>query len=137
MLPHSSETSASSPSASPTSAGPTPAAESAKRTNVIVAIADKVTSFGVRRAYGEPVQVGSEQVVPVALVQFGFGGGESETGEGGGGGGGMVLPVGVLAPDSQGKASFRPNPLALLVCTVPLVWSVGHAVARVVEACRR
>ncbi|HEX2247771.1 MAG TPA: hypothetical protein VHH13_09505 [Arthrobacter sp.] len=111
--------------------------EPAKRTNVVVAIADKVTSFGVRRAYGDPVQVGSEQVVPVALVQFGFGGGGSETGEGGGGGGGMVLPVGMLAPDSQGKASFRPNPLALLVCTVPLVWSAGHAVARVVKACRK
>ena len=132
MMPDSSPTSTNS-----ASAGAAPAAEPAKRTNVIVSIADKVTSFGVRRAYGDSVQVGSEQVVPVALVQFGFGGGESETGEGGGGGGGMVLPVGVLAPDSQGKASFRPNPLALLVCTVPLVWSAGHAVARVVKACRR
>ncbi len=137
MMPDSSQTSAGPTSPNSASASPTPAAEPAKRTNVIVAIADKVTSFGVRRAYGEPVQVGSEQVVPVALVQFGFGGGESESGEGGGGGGGMVLPVGVLAPDSQGKASFRPNPLALLVCTVPLVWSAGHAVARVVKACRR
>jgi uncharacterized spore protein YtfJ len=125
-----------------------------------VQLADQFRTFGVARAYGEPVRLGDETVVPVALVQYGFGGGGGQGyrhgggqaadedapdaggsgrqgGEGGGGGGGgIVLPVGVLARGRNGRAVFRPNPLAALLCLVPVLWAGGHAVARVAKALR-
>lgn len=116
-----------------------------------VQLAEQFKAFGVARAFGEPVRLGDETVVPVALVQYGFGGGQGysdggdATGQGreagpqggeggGGGGGGLVLPVGVLARGADGRAVFRPNPLAVLMCAVPVLWAGGHAVARVVRA---
>ncbi|MFJ6377069.1 hypothetical protein ACIQH9_15295 [Pseudarthrobacter oxydans] len=30
-------------------------------------------NVGVSRAYGSPVQLGGEEIIPVALVSFGFG----------------------------------------------------------------
>lgn len=52
----------------------------------------------VHRVFGDPVQVGTKTVVPVAHVEYGFGGGMGK-GEGQGmGGGGRVKarPVGVV-----------------------------------------
>lgn len=126
-------------------------------TNLAVQLAEQFKAFGVARAFGEPVRLGDETVVPVALVQYGFGGGSgrgrSEDGAaaadgaaggrqarqrrgrgGGGGGGGTVIPLGVLARGADGRAAFRPNPLALLVCLVPVIWAGGLAAARVVRA---
>jgi uncharacterized spore protein YtfJ len=125
-----------------------------------VQLAEHFRAFGVARAYGEPVRLGDETVVPVALVQYGFGGGggqgyshgggeaadedapdasesSRQGGEGGGGGGGgIVIPVGVLARGRSGRAVFRPNPLAALLCLAPVLWAGGHAVARVARALR-
>jgi uncharacterized spore protein YtfJ len=104
-------------------------------------LVDTFKNVGVSRAYGAPVQLGGQEVIPVALVSFGFGGGaEGETGNGpggsGGGGGGMVLPLGVYRNDG-GNVTFRPNTLVTLVCLVPLVSVLGAAVRRAIRAARR
>lgn len=107
------------------------------------AMADTFASFvetfknvGVAKAYGQPVTVAGEEIVPVALVTFGFGGG-GEGGEGasGGGGGGMVLPLGVYA-GSGGRAEFRPNTVITLVCLVPVIAVVGAAVRGAIRAAK-
>ena len=66
-------------------------------------LVDTFKNVGVSRAYGSPVQLGGQEVIPVALVSFGFGGGnEADGGAAGGGGGGMVLPLGVYRNDGGG-----------------------------------
>ena len=96
-------------------------------------------NVGVSRAYGAAVQIGGDEIIPVALVTFGFGGGSSpEDGSGaeaaaGGGGGGCVLPLGVYAPGKGGHAVFRPNAIALLAGLVPLVCAVGFAVRGIIR----
>ncbi|MFZ3453751.1 hypothetical protein [Arthrobacter sp. 7Tela_A1] len=94
--------------------------------NVVEKLAESFRSMSVQRAYGEPVQVGGETLVPVALVQAGFGGGGDADGDGGGGGGGLVLPLGVYAGRDGGPAVFRPNPIALLAVATPIVWIIGR-----------
>ncbi|QCB97810.1 hypothetical protein E5206_13535 [Arthrobacter sp. PAMC25564] len=110
------------------------------------AFASLVEAFknvGVSRAYGTPVQIAGEEIIPVALVSFGFGGGSNpDAGNGGdgaagGGGGGFVLPLGVYGRGPRGHMVFRPNTLALLAVLVPLVCAVGvvvRGVARTVKA---
>lgn len=93
-------------------------------------------NVGVSKAYGEPVQVGGEEVIPVALVSFGFGGGgEPGDGASGGGGGGFVLPLGVYRKIG-GNASFRPNTVVTLVCLVPVIGVLGAAVRGAIRAAR-
>jgi uncharacterized spore protein YtfJ len=104
-------------------------------------LVDTFKNVGVSKAYGAPVQLGGQEVIPVALVSFGFGGGaEGETGNGpggsGGGGGGMVLPLGVYRNDG-GSVTFRPNTLVTLVCLAPLLSVLGAAVRRAIRAARR
>ncbi|MDQ1621808.1 MAG: hypothetical protein QOH19_226, partial [Actinomycetota bacterium] len=87
-------------------------------------------NVGVSKAYGPAVQVAGEELIPVALVSFGFGGGsDPEAGDGkgaaGGGGGGFVLPLGVYCRGRGGHVVFRPNTIALLAGMVPLVYAVG------------
>src|SRR5690606_27994102 len=55
----------------------------------------------VSLVYGEPVEVGLKQVIPVAKVKYGVGGGGDERGSGGVGGGFKIQPVGVyeVTPD--------------------------------------
>ncbi|BCW18323.1 hypothetical protein NtRootA9_10310 [Arthrobacter sp. NtRootA9] len=100
-------------------------------------LVDTFKNMGVTKAYGTPVNLGGQEIVPVALVSFGFGGG-NDAGEGasGGGGGGTVIPVGVYAT-VDGRTVFRPNTLALLACLVPLVAVTGAAVRRAIAAGRR
>jgi uncharacterized spore protein YtfJ len=107
-------------------------------------------NVGVARAYGAPVQVGGEELVPVALVSFGFGGGgdSGTTGGGspavasaptsaggaeGGGGGGFVLPLGAYTTNAQGRVVFRANTLTLLLGLVPVVCAVGMSVRGVLK----
>ncbi|MFJ3405918.1 spore germination protein GerW family protein [Promicromonospora sp. NPDC090134] len=103
-------------------------------------------SWGAKIAFGETVTVSGQEVIPAALVMFGFGGGggsgkwpEREAvpegeGEGsGGGGGGYVLPIGAYVRGPDGM-KFRPNPVAMIVVSVPLVSAVGWAVARIITA---
>lgn len=103
-------------------------------------LVDTFKNVGVSRAYGAPVQLGGQEVIPVALVSFGFGGGaEGETGNGpggsGGGGGGMVLPLGVYR-NVGGDVAFRPNTVVTLVLLVPLISVLGAAVRRAIRAAK-
>ncbi|MEW9873582.1 hypothetical protein [Arthrobacter sp. HS15c] len=100
-------------------------------------LVDTFKNVGVSRAYGSPVQLGGQEVIPVALVSFGFGGGnEADGGASGGGGGGMVLPLGVYRNDGGG-VTFRPNTVVTLVCLVPLVSVLGAAVRKAIRAAKR
>jgi len=87
-------------------------------------IAQTVTSVGARASYGDPVTVGGIEIVPVALVWFGFGAGSDESNDdsiqGGAGGGGVSIPVGAYVPAPDG-VRFRANPVALLAVALPLV----------------
>lgn len=105
--------------------------------DTFASLTDTFKNMGVARAYGTPVTVGGEEIVPVALVSFGFGGGtESEQGASGGGGGGFVVPLGVYRT-VNGRAAFRPNTIATLVCLIPLVTAAGAAVRKTLRAARK
>jgi len=117
-------------------------------TNLIEKLAESVPSWGAKVAYGEKTSINGQELVPVALVFFGFGGGEgsgempggdddgARKGEGsGGGGGGYSIPIGAYVGGPDGLA-FRPNPIALITVTAPLVSAVGWAVAQVIRANR-
>lgn len=105
--------------------------------DTLSSLADSFKNMGVARAYGSPVNVGGEDIVPVALVSFGFGGGtESDQGASGGGGGGFVVPLGVYRT-VNGRAVFRPNTIAMLVCLVPLVSVAGAAFGKAARSARK
>ncbi|MDV8146663.1 hypothetical protein [Arthrobacter sp. B10-11] len=97
-------------------------------------------NVGVARAYGEPVQIGGEELVPVALVSFGFGGGGDSGTAGtsgaaeGGGGGGFVLPLGAYTKNGEGRVVFRANTLTVLLGLVPVVCAAGMSLRGVVKA---
>jgi uncharacterized spore protein YtfJ len=113
-------------------------------------LAEAFKNVGVSRAYGPAVRVDGEELIPVALVSFGFGGGgTSEGGTGspgagtssdavaaGGGGGGFVLPLGVYGRGRSGRVAFRPNTVAVLAGLTPLVCAVGFAARVVLRAVR-
>jgi uncharacterized spore protein YtfJ len=109
-------------------------------------LAALVPTWGAKMAYGERTTLGGHELVPVALVVFGFGGGEGSgempeggttpagRGEGsGGGGGGYVVPIGAYVGGPDGLR-FRPNPIAMLMVAVPLVSAAGWAVSRIAGA---
>jgi uncharacterized spore protein YtfJ len=108
--------------------------------NLAVKLAEITRSFGVKSAYGEPVEIDGVTIVPVALVQFGFGGGGEDDGEqsgmGGGGGGGMSIPIGAYIK-SGATARFDPNLVALLAVGIPFVWVAGKALVRIIRALKR
>jgi uncharacterized spore protein YtfJ len=100
-------------------------------------LTDTFKNVGVARSYGDPVQLGGKEIIPVALVSLGFGGGteggDPEAAGSGGGGGGFVFPLGVYTHDDGGRLVFRANPLSLTACLVPLVCAAGlmlHGVLR-------
>lgn len=99
---------------------------------------DAFKNVGVSKAYGSPIQLGGEEVIPVALVSFGFGGGweEGQEGASGGGGGGMVLPLGVYR-NVGGQVAFQPNTVVALVCLAPVVTAVGAAVRKAILAAKK
>ena len=101
--------------------------------NIVEKIAQQVTSVGAKASYGEPVTVGGVELVPVALVWFGFGGGSDEAEQGGGGGGGASIPIGAYVRGPNG-ARFVPNPVALATALAPIVWSVSWGVVGVAVA---
>ncbi|MEP7763724.1 hypothetical protein [Sanguibacter sp. 25GB23B1] len=117
-------------------------------TNLTEALAQSVSSWGVRLTYGEKGTLGGQEIIPVALACFGFGGGEGagitpDDGEpapgrsegSGGGGGGFAVPIGAYIAGPAGPV-FHPNPVALVAVTVPLVSALGMAVAQIVRATR-
>ncbi len=95
-------------------------------------------NVGVSKAYGSPVQLGGEEVIPVALVSFGFGGGweEGQEGASGGGGGGMVIPLGVYRKTGD-RVAFRPNTVVALMCLVPVISATGAAVRKAIRASKK
>ncbi len=107
-------------------------------------LASTVPGWGVRLVYGDKVDLGGTEVVPVALAAFGFGGGSGEgtgpdndgsgTGEGGGGGG-YAIPVGAYVATDTGP-EFRPNPLAVMVVAIPLACVVGRVLVRLIRVSR-
>ena len=101
--------------------------------NIVEKIAQQVTSVGAKASYGDPVTVGGIELVPVALVWFGFGGGSDEAEQGGGGGGGVSIPVGAYVRGPDG-ARFRPNLVALIAVSVPIVWAVSWGIVGVAIA---
>src|SRR3954451_7598110 len=105
---------------------------------LVVRLAEMLTTVGAKAAYGEPIEVDGRRIVPVALVWYGFGGGsdEGEDGAGGGGGGGASIPVGAYVT-SGNTVRFEPNIIALCVVSIPLTFVLGRALARVVKALKR
>jgi hypothetical protein len=105
--------------------------------DTFASLVETFKNVGVSKAYGAPIQLGGEEVVPVALVSFGFGGGgeAGQEGASGGGGGGMVLPLGVYR-NVGGRVAFRPNTMVALVCLVPVISAVGAAVRKAIRAAR-
>ena len=118
--------------------------------NPVDKIAAAVPSWGAKLAFGETTVVDGQEVVPAALVVFGFGGGggsgkwpqrgtaagtQREGNGGGGGGGGYVLPIGAYVSGSDGL-KFRPNPVAAIIVCAPLVSAVGWAIARIITAAK-
>ena len=111
-------------------------------------LAGAVPSWGAKVAYGEKSAIDGRELVPVALVAFGFGGGEGSgdmpendktpagRGEGSGGvGGGYAVPIGAYIGGPDGL-KFRPNTIALAVLAVPLVSAIGAALAVIIGASR-
>jgi hypothetical protein len=105
--------------------------------DTFASLVETFKNIGVSRAYGSPIQLGGEEVIPVALVSFGFGGGweAGQEGASGGGGGGMVLPLGVYR-NVGGQVAFRTNTVVALVCLVPLVSAAGAAVRKAIRAAK-
>jgi uncharacterized spore protein YtfJ len=97
--------------------------------NIVENIAQSVSSLGVKASYGQPVTLGGVEIIPVALVWYGFGGGfDKETaGGGGGGGGGVSVPVGAYVPGLDG-VRFAPNPVALIGVCVPFAVAASWAI---------
>ncbi len=94
-------------------------------TSALSSLAEAFKNVGVARAYGPAAQVDGEELIPVALVSFGFGGG------------GFVLPLGVYSRGANGRVAFRPNTIALLAGLAPLVCAVGFSVRGVIRTLRR
>lgn len=105
--------------------------------DTFASLIESFKNIGVSRAYGTPVQLGGEEVIPVALVSFGFGGGgeAGQEGASGGGGGGMVLPLGVYR-NVGGQVAFRPNTVVALACLVPVITALGGTVRRAIRAAK-
>ncbi|MGO4859613.1 hypothetical protein [Arthrobacter sp. 2MCAF14] len=100
------------------------------------ALVEAFKKVGVSRAYGPPLQIGGEELIPVALVSFGFGGGSDGGHAAGGGGGGFVLPVGVYGHNAGGRVTFQPNTVVVLAMLLPLVAAAGLSIRGVVRALR-
>ncbi|HEY9498794.1 MAG TPA: spore germination protein GerW family protein [Terrimesophilobacter sp.] len=103
--------------------------------NIAEKLADSVKSRGVQLSYGEPIERDGALLVPVAFVGYGFGGGGDDADNGGGGAGGMSVPLGVYVV-RNGAVRFHPNPIPMMIASVPLVVAAGFALARILRALR-
>lgn len=110
--------------------------------NLVLQLGEMAKSVGLKSVYGDPVTVEGVTILPVALVYYGFGGGSDAPDEadgpaaGGGGGGGVAIPVGAYIDDVDGMR-FRPNTIALLAVSIPVICVAGRALARVIRALKR
>lgn len=105
--------------------------------NLVERVSETVRSMGVKAVYGDKVTVGGVEILPVALVYFGFGAGSDESGEaGGGGGGGASIPIGAYISGRSGP-TFTPNPVTFMVVAIPFVFVAGRALARVIRVMKK
>lgn len=98
-------------------------------------LADGGSDFGVKSAYGEPIEVDGAKFTPVALSISGFGGGQAD-GADGSAGGGIAIPLGVYVHREEGLR-FEPNAVTFLVVAIPFVCVAGRAIARIIRALKR
>lgn len=103
--------------------------------NIAVELGKQAASFGVKSAYGEPVDVDGVSITPVALAVTGFAGGSGEGIEGGSGGG-AAIPLGVYVRREEGLR-FEPNLVTLLAVGIPFVWVAGRALTRIIRALKK
>jgi uncharacterized spore protein YtfJ len=109
-------------------------------TNLTEKLADNVP-LGLKLSYGPVMTVDGTELVPVSIVSYGFGGGSGGTEDdpvgfgSGGGGGGTSVPIGAYIGGEDGLR-FRPNVIALLAVSIPVIWVAGHALGRVLKAAR-
>jgi uncharacterized spore protein YtfJ len=103
-------------------------------TNLTEKLAESMTHRGVKLSFGEKVDLDGVEVMPVALVTYGFGAGGDDTGNGGGAGGGSI-PVGVYLND-EGYVKFQPNLIALLAVSIPVICATGWALSKIIKALR-
>ncbi|MCW4384802.1 hypothetical protein OH146_03330 [Salinibacterium sp. SYSU T00001] len=109
--------------------------------NIVQTLSERVaSSVGAKVNYGEKIEIGGVEAVPVSFVSFGFGGGsapEGSEGEGeGGGGGGASIPIGMFVPGENGPR-FVPALIPLLAVAIPLTWVAGKALSRVIRALKK
>ena len=103
--------------------------------DIALELGKQTASFGVRSAYGDPVDVDGVSVTPVALTMTGFAGGSADQGEGGTGGG-VAVPLGVYVRREEGLR-FEPNLVTLLAVAIPFVWVAGRALSRIIRALKK
>jgi uncharacterized spore protein YtfJ len=104
-------------------------------TNLIESVTQTIRTLGVNASYGEPVSVDGVEIVPVALVNFGFGAGTDDE-ESGGGGGGASIPIGAYVGGATGP-QFQPNIIALAAVLIPLTWVTGRALTHIIRALKK
>jgi uncharacterized spore protein YtfJ len=81
-------------------------------------------------AYGETRTVDGADLIPVALVTYGFGASEASDRFGvGGGGGGAAIPLGAYVKTPQG-VRFRANSIMVIATLIPLVGAIGLILTR-------
>jgi uncharacterized spore protein YtfJ len=103
--------------------------------NIAVELGKQAASFGVKSAYGDPVEIDGVIVTPVAVTASGFAGGGGEEMEGGSGGG-VAIPLGVYVRREEGLR-FEPNIITLLTVAVPFVWITGRTITRIIRALKK
>src|SRR5699024_4877443 len=110
--------------------------------NITGQLAEIFSNIGVKSPYGSPVDIDGVRIIPVEVACFGFGAGEGirsheEKTEGsGGGGGGMAGPVCACVTRAV-TTHFEPNTSAVMAVGVPLAWTTGRALTRIVKALKR
>ncbi len=111
--------------------------------SMLRSIAQTVEQIRVEAAFGQPIQVGENTLIPVAEVSYGFGLGagrapgveKGPTGGEGGGAGGRVRPMGYIKV-SPGGVIFEPavdvNRLGMagIVMTAWCAFWIARAIAR-------
>lgn len=103
--------------------------------SLIERLADTVPSRGVALAYGDKIEIDGEELVPVAIVTYGFGGGGDQDDNGGGGGGGSAIPVGAYVRRGE-TLTFQPNLIVLVTVAIPLIATAGWALSKIARALR-
>lgn len=116
-------------------------------TNLTEKLAETVP-MGMKLSYGPTMTVDGVELVPVSIVSYGFGGGSGTEGDdvasggggtggsgSGGGGGGTSIPIGAYIGGVDGLR-FRPNIIALLAVSIPVIWVAGRAISRILKASR-